>query len=163
MLGLRKIADEVARGVFKELDYHNEAYNAELFLKKHRFLPFITAPEWLPEFTGPKGTARVLYLACERSRSKALLDPFGFESSDFNVAWARSLRTLEWIHGRKLQEIESEEERMRMVDPWKTERVVHSFCLLLFVQSVDYCMFLYIHSVTFCISGYGCGGLTNQT
>ena len=74
---LRKIADEVAQGVFKELDYHNEAYNAELFLKKHRFLPFITAPAWLPEFTGPKGTARVLYLACERSCSKALLD-FGF-------------------------------------------------------------------------------------
>ena len=57
---LRKIADEVARGVFKELDYHNEAYNAELFLKKHRFLPFVTAPQWLPEYTGPKGTARVL-------------------------------------------------------------------------------------------------------
>eukprot|EP00438_Fugacium_kawagutii_P028504 Skav229791 [mRNA] locus=scaffold2234:140475:154227:- [translate_table: standard] len=53
-----KIADEVARGVFKELDYHNEAYNAELFVKKHRFLPFITAPQWVPEFTGPKGTAR---------------------------------------------------------------------------------------------------------
>lgn len=79
-----KIADEVARGVFKELDYHNEAYNADLFLKKHRFLPFVTAPHWLPEYTGPKGTARVL--------------------------------TLEWIHGRKLQEIESEEERMKMVD-----------------------------------------------
>jgi len=78
------IADEVASGVFKELDYHNEAANAEIFLKKHRFLPFITAPHWVPELTGPKGTARVL--------------------------------TQEWIHGRKLQEIESEEERMRMVD-----------------------------------------------
>ncbi|CAK9026675.1 unnamed protein product [Durusdinium trenchii] len=77
-----KIADEVAEGVFKELDYHNEARNAELFLKKHRFLPFVTAPQWVPELTGPKGTARVL--------------------------------TLEWINGRKLQEIESEEERMKM-------------------------------------------------
>ena len=85
MIGhLRKIADEVAQGVFKELDYHNEAYNAELFLKKHRFLPFITAPEWLPEFTGPKGTARVLYLgACESRRP--FLDCLNM--CDFNVAW----------------------------------------------------------------------------
>ncbi|CAE7253365.1 unnamed protein product, partial [Symbiodinium pilosum] len=79
-----KIADEVAMGVFKELDYHNEARNAELFLKKHKFLPFVTAPQWVPEFTGPEGTARVL--------------------------------TLEWIHGRKLQDLETEEEKMHMVD-----------------------------------------------
>lgn len=79
-----KIADEVAQGVFKELDYHNEARNAAIFLKKHKFLPFVTAPEWVPELTGPEGTARVL--------------------------------TLSWIHGRKLQEIESKEERMQMVD-----------------------------------------------
>ena len=52
----------MASGVFKELDYHNEAANAEIFLKKHRFLPFITAPHWVPELTGPKGTARVLRL-----------------------------------------------------------------------------------------------------
>eukprot|EP00439_Symbiodinium_sp_Y106_P016519 s2446_g2.t1 len=79
-----KIADEVAQGVFKELDYHNEARNAAIFLKKHKFLAFVTAPEWVPELTGPEGTARVL--------------------------------TLSWIHGRKLQEIESKEERMQMVD-----------------------------------------------
>ena len=68
----------------KELDYHNEARNAAIFLKKHKFLAFVTAPEWVPELTGPEGTARVL--------------------------------TLSWIHGRKLQEIESKEERMQMVD-----------------------------------------------
>eukprot|EP00913_Durusdinium_trenchii_P032439 g30371.t3 len=99
-----KIADEVAEGVFKELDYHNEARNAELFLKKHRFLPFVTAPQWVPELTGPKGTARVL--------------------------------TLEWINGRKLQEIESEEERMKMVEPWQDMAVEACVSSLVFTGFV---------------------------
>eukprot|EP00403_Amphidinium_massartii_P026851 CAMPEP_0178403242 /NCGR_PEP_ID=MMETSP0689_2-20121128/17265_1 /TAXON_ID=160604 /ORGANISM="Amphidinium massartii, Strain CS-259" /LENGTH=719 /DNA_ID=CAMNT_0020024185 /DNA_START=391 /DNA_END=2547 /DNA_ORIENTATION=- len=53
-------ADEAARAVFLELDYHNEARNMEEFLERHRFLDFVTAPNWVPEFTGPRGTARVL-------------------------------------------------------------------------------------------------------
>jgi len=57
---LRLIADEVAKGIFEELDYHKEAENAISFLDKHRGQPFITAPRFLPEYTGPKGTARVL-------------------------------------------------------------------------------------------------------
>lgn len=57
-----KIADEVAEGVFKELDYHNEARNALLFLEKHKFLPFVTVPLWLPEYSGEEGKTRVLTL-----------------------------------------------------------------------------------------------------
>lgn len=73
---LSKIADEVAEGVFKELDYHNEAANAELFLKKHRFLPFVTAPRWLPEYSGPKGVTRVLTLEWIQGRSlEQIKDP----------------------------------------------------------------------------------------
>ena len=33
----------------KELDYHNEAGNADEFAKKHAFLPFVSSPGWLPE------------------------------------------------------------------------------------------------------------------
>jgi len=81
---LSVIADEVATGVFLELDYHNEAANAAKFLEKHHFLPFITAPRWLPEYSGEKGTTRVL--------------------------------TLEWIHGRSLEQLDDPAERRMMVD-----------------------------------------------
>lgn len=54
------LADQVAEGIFLELDYHNEAQNIEEFVELHRWLGFVTAPRWIPEFTGPKGTARVL-------------------------------------------------------------------------------------------------------
>jgi len=54
------LADEVASAIFLELDYHNEARNMEEFIELHRWLGFVTAPRWRPEYTGPKGTARVL-------------------------------------------------------------------------------------------------------
>jgi len=54
------VADQVASGVFLELDYHNEALNAEEFAELHSWLGFVTAPRWNPKYTGPKGTARVL-------------------------------------------------------------------------------------------------------
>lgn len=66
---LSLIADEVAEGIFKELDYHNEASNAALFLKRHKFLPFITAPQWLPEYSGKLGETRVLTLEWIQGRS----------------------------------------------------------------------------------------------
>eukprot|EP00929_Paragymnodinium_shiwhaense_P050132 TRINITY_DN25268_c0_g1_i2.p1 TRINITY_DN25268_c0_g1~~TRINITY_DN25268_c0_g1_i2.p1 ORF type:complete len:813 (+),score=173.15 TRINITY_DN25268_c0_g1_i2:60-2441(+) len=56
------IVDVVARGIRMELDYHNEATNAGEFAERHQFLPFVSAPAWVPEFTGPKGSARVLCL-----------------------------------------------------------------------------------------------------
>jgi len=71
-----KCADEVATGVFKELDYHNEAANAELFLRKHRFLPFVTAPHWLPELSGKRGETRVLTLEWVKGRPlEQITDP----------------------------------------------------------------------------------------
>lgn len=54
------LADQVAIGVFLELDYHNEAENMEEFNELHKWLGFVTAPRWLRKYTGPKGTARVL-------------------------------------------------------------------------------------------------------
>lgn len=57
---MAKIADQVARGVFLELDYHNEARNMAEFLDMHQWLGFVTAPKFVPEYSGPKGTARVL-------------------------------------------------------------------------------------------------------
>ena len=57
---LAEIADEVGVGVFKELDYVNEARNMDEFNAKHKWLGFVRAPEWYPEFTGAPGTAKVL-------------------------------------------------------------------------------------------------------
>lgn len=54
------IADTAIKGVMEELDYHKEARNALFFLERHREQPWITAPTFLPEYTGPNGTARVL-------------------------------------------------------------------------------------------------------
>ena len=57
---LGDIADEVGEGVFKELDYVNEARNMDEFNRRHDWLGFVRAPKWYPEFTGPEGVARVL-------------------------------------------------------------------------------------------------------
>ena len=57
---LGDIADEVGEGVFKELDYVNEARNMDEFNRRHDWLGFVRAPKWYPEFTGPDGYARVL-------------------------------------------------------------------------------------------------------
>mmetsp|Transcript_6288 Transcript_6288/g.14357 ORF Transcript_6288/g.14357 Transcript_6288/m.14357 type:complete len:732 (+) Transcript_6288:95-2290(+) len=54
------IADEAIAGIMRELDYHLEAANALLFLERHKEQPWITAPRFIPEYTGPEGTARVL-------------------------------------------------------------------------------------------------------
>ena len=45
-----------------ELDYFNEAANAEEFALRHAFLPFVTSPGWIPELMGPKESSRVLAL-----------------------------------------------------------------------------------------------------
>ena len=57
---LGDIADEVGEGVFKELDYVNEARNMDEFNKRHDWLGFVRAPKWYPAFTGRPGSARVL-------------------------------------------------------------------------------------------------------
>mgnify|MGYP006131992241 FL=1 len=57
---LNEIADEVGQGVFKELDYVNEAKNMDTFNKKHDWLGFVRAPFWYPEYTGTEGAAKVL-------------------------------------------------------------------------------------------------------
>eukprot|EP00793_Prasinoderma_coloniale_P001226 PRCOL_00004998-RA len=57
---LSVIADEVAVGVWQELDYHIEAANADEFRERHEFLGFVTAPHWFEEYSGPRGRARVL-------------------------------------------------------------------------------------------------------
>jgi hypothetical protein len=50
----------VGANLFKELDYHLEASNMAQFDRAHQFLGFVTTPEWLPQYTGPRGTAQVL-------------------------------------------------------------------------------------------------------
>ena len=61
--------DTVARGVRMELDYYNEAANAEEFAQRHAFLPFVTSPGCIPELMGPRGSSRVLALNWYPSRS----------------------------------------------------------------------------------------------
>ena len=65
MLRVSKIfdfqVDTVAKGVRMELDYYNEAANAEEFAQRHAFLPFVTSPGWIPELMGPRGSSRVPY------------------------------------------------------------------------------------------------------
>ena len=63
------VVDTVARGVRMELDYHNEAANAEEFAQRHAFLPFVTSPGCIPELMGPKNSSRVLALNWYPSRS----------------------------------------------------------------------------------------------
>ncbi|XRB05640.1 ABC1 domain-containing protein [Pycnococcus provasolii] len=57
---LSEIATYVGECVWAELDYHEEAANAAEFRRAHNFLGFVTAPEAVYEYTGPRGTARVL-------------------------------------------------------------------------------------------------------
>eukprot|EP00931_Biecheleriopsis_adriatica_P045422 TRINITY_DN26017_c0_g1_i1.p1 TRINITY_DN26017_c0_g1~~TRINITY_DN26017_c0_g1_i1.p1 ORF type:complete len:757 (-),score=170.69 TRINITY_DN26017_c0_g1_i1:40-2310(-) len=56
----RVLIDAAIQGMMLEVDYHNEAHNAEEFARRHAFLGFVTVPRWLPELTGPVGRARVL-------------------------------------------------------------------------------------------------------
>lgn len=59
-----KLADGVAGGVFLELDYHNEGRNMEDFVREHRWLGFVTAPDWVHDtdrkghWAGAEGTPR---------------------------------------------------------------------------------------------------------
>lgn len=54
------IADEVGQGVWQELDYTQEAAHMDEFNERHKWLGFVRAPAWLPEYTGPVGRARIL-------------------------------------------------------------------------------------------------------
>lgn len=72
---LRPIADEVGAGVFRELDFHQEAANAMEFEKRLTFLGFVRSPKWEPEFTGPKGRARVLAMEWVEGKKLDQLDP----------------------------------------------------------------------------------------
>jgi len=67
------IVDTVAKGIRMELDYHNEAANAEEFAMRHAFLPFVSSPAWVPEYTGPPGVARLLCLEWYPSRAPSEL------------------------------------------------------------------------------------------
>ena len=59
---LTPIADEVAAGVWNELDYRQEAANARQFEQEHRFLPYIKVPRYIDAYT----TERVLTMEwCE--------------------------------------------------------------------------------------------------
>ncbi|CAK9081068.1 unnamed protein product [Durusdinium trenchii] len=64
-----QVVDTVARGVRMELDYYNEAANAEEFAQRHAFLPYVTSPGWIPELMGPRQTSRVLALNWYPSRA----------------------------------------------------------------------------------------------
>ena len=63
------VVDTVARGVRMELDYYNEAANAEEFAQRHAFLPFVTSPGCIPQLMGPRESSRVLALNWYPSRS----------------------------------------------------------------------------------------------
>ncbi|CAE8627394.1 unnamed protein product, partial [Polarella glacialis] len=67
------IVDTVAKGIKMELDYHEEAANCLEFATRHAFLPFVSSPAWVPEFTGPEGSARVLCLEWYPSRAPSEL------------------------------------------------------------------------------------------
>jgi len=67
------IVDTVAAGIQLELDYHEEARNAQEFAVRHRFLPFVSSPAWVPEYTGPEGSANVLCLEWYPSRAPSEL------------------------------------------------------------------------------------------
>jgi len=68
------VVDTVAAGIRKELDYHEEAANLEEFAVRHAFLPFVSSPGWLPEYTGPQGSARVLAMDWYPSRAPSELN-----------------------------------------------------------------------------------------
>lgn len=68
------LVDTVAKGIRMELDYHNEAANLEEFAARHAFLPFVASPGWIPELTGPVGSARVLCMDWYPSRAPSELN-----------------------------------------------------------------------------------------
>lgn len=68
---LTQIADEIAGGVFQELDYRQEARNAARFAKSLDFLGFVDTPRALPELT----TASVLTSEWVRGRHLRDLRP----------------------------------------------------------------------------------------
>lgn len=72
---LSLIADEVGRGVFRELDAHGEAANAAAFAKSLAFLGFVRAPGWAPQYSGPQGSARVLAMQWVHGRRLGDLPP----------------------------------------------------------------------------------------
>lgn len=68
------IVDTVGKGIKMEVDYHNEAAHADEFAMRHAFLPFVSSPGWIPEYTGPVGSARVLALDWYPSRAPSELN-----------------------------------------------------------------------------------------
>ena len=96
---LRPIADEVGAGVFKELDFHQaryhlrfppnfragltqypraraqEAANAIEFERRLSFLGFVRAPKWEPQYSGPRGRARVLAMEWVVGKRLSQLEP----------------------------------------------------------------------------------------
>mmetsp|Transcript_4191 Transcript_4191/g.9130 ORF Transcript_4191/g.9130 Transcript_4191/m.9130 type:complete len:832 (-) Transcript_4191:92-2587(-) len=67
------IVDTVAQGIRRELDYHHEAGNLTEFGARHSFLPFVSSPGWVPDYTGPKGTAMLLCTKWYPSRAPSQL------------------------------------------------------------------------------------------
>ena len=59
----------------QELDYHLEAQNASDFNKAHSFLGYVRAPKFVPQYTGPKGTAKVLALEWINGKHIDKLEP----------------------------------------------------------------------------------------
>lgn len=57
---LSLLADEVGTGVFQELDYLQEARNAQEFELAHEFMGFVRTPKPVYELCGPEGCCRVL-------------------------------------------------------------------------------------------------------
>lgn len=68
-----------------ELDYFNEAANAEEFALRHAFLPFVTSPGWIPELMGPKESSRVLALKLGTSWEGSRTVPGRFQEG--SVGW----------------------------------------------------------------------------
>jgi predicted unusual protein kinase regulating ubiquinone biosynthesis (AarF/ABC1/UbiB family) len=68
---LTAIADEIAAGVWNELDYRQEAANAEAFAYAHRFLPYVKVPRYLMEYS----TERVLTMEWCEGQKLGSLEP----------------------------------------------------------------------------------------
>lgn len=69
------IADEVGQGVWQELDYTQEAAHMDEFNERHKWLGFVRAPHWLPEYTGPPGRARIITTEWINGQHIAALPP----------------------------------------------------------------------------------------
>ena len=68
---LTAIADEIAAGVWNELDYRQEAANAEAFAYAHRFLPYVKVPRYIMEYS----TERVLTMEWCEGQKLGTLEP----------------------------------------------------------------------------------------